>query len=110
MQASGTHFSTACPAPRRALLGALSSAANAHAWGLESVATLADQGAEATFQSTSRPVAAEPASLDADEYRDSRFDSHAQLWRQATQPVELRAFLQLNSHAVSETWTNLITP
>ena len=25
-------------------------------------------------------------------------------------PVELRAFLQLNGNAVSETWTNLITP
>ena len=29
---------------------------------------------------------------------------------QPAKPVELRAFLQLNGNAVSETWTNLITP
>jgi periplasmic glucans biosynthesis protein len=29
---------------------------------------------------------------------------------QPAQPFELRAFLQLNGNAVSETWTNLITP
>ena len=28
----------------------------------------------------------------------------------ASQPIELRAFLQLDNHTLSETWTNLITP
>ena len=28
----------------------------------------------------------------------------------AAQPIELRAFLQLENHTLSETWTNLITP
>ena len=28
----------------------------------------------------------------------------------ATKPIELRAFLQIDNHTLSETWTNLITP
>jgi len=56
-------------------------AANAHAWGFDDVAALADKRAKTPFQSVAKALPAELANLDYDGYRDIRFNRDAPIWR-----------------------------
>ena len=67
-------------------------AANAHAWGLDDVASLASQRAQTRFQNQPKALPAELANLNYDEYRDIRFNRGAPLWRANRLPYEANFF------------------
>ena len=67
-------------------------AANAYAWGLDDVAGLARQRAQAAYQGTPRALPAELASLDYDGYRDIRFNRDKPRWRADKLPFEANFF------------------
>ena len=99
MQSLGTPFSSTTPARFRAAISALYllaalglTAANAHAWGLDDVAALADKRAKAPFQGAPKALPAELANLDYDGYRDIRFNRDAPIWRNNKLPFEANFF------------------
>ncbi|HAL40172.1 MAG TPA: glucan biosynthesis protein D, partial [Polaromonas sp.] len=67
-------------------------AGQAHAWSLDDVAGLAQQSAQAPFQSARHAVPAELAKLDYDGYRDIRFNPDRALWRADQLPYEANFF------------------
>ena len=67
-------------------------ALQAQAWGLDDVATLASQRAQAPFKEVSHLVPAELARLDYDGYRDIRYDPASNLWRADKLPYEANFF------------------
>ena len=67
-------------------------AAQAHAWGLDDVATLASQRAHTPFKDASHAVPAELARLGYDDYRDIRYDPASALWRGDKLPFEANFF------------------
>ena len=99
MQSLGTPFSSAKPVRFKDAVCALSlivllglRAANAHAWGLDDVAALADQRAKAPFHGAPKSLPAELANLDYDGYRDIRFNRDAPIWRNNKLPFEANFF------------------
>ncbi|HEX5285477.1 MAG TPA: glucan biosynthesis protein G [Polaromonas sp.] len=76
-----------------ACAGALAlTAAQAHAWGLDDVATLASQRAKTPYKEASHAVPAELAKLDYDGYRDIRYKPDSMLWRADKLPYEANFF------------------
>jgi periplasmic glucans biosynthesis protein len=99
MQAFAAPISTALRARLRTHFGAVAclavlslAAANAHAWGLENVAALADKRAKTAFQALPKTLPTELANLDYDGYRDIRFNRDAPVWRSGKLPFEANFF------------------
>ena len=67
-------------------------AGQACAWGLDDVAGLARQRAEAVFKPATQAMPAELANLDYDAYRDIRFNNDNALWRADKLPYEANFF------------------
>ncbi|MDP2258040.1 MAG: glucan biosynthesis protein G [Polaromonas sp.] len=76
-----------------ACAGALAlTAAQAHAWSLDDVATLASQRAKTPVKEASHAVPAELAKMEYDDYRDIRFKPESTLWRADKLPYEANFF------------------
>jgi glucans biosynthesis protein len=82
--------------------------AQAHAWSLDDVATLASQRAKTPFKEASHAVPAELATMEYDNYRDIRFKPESTLWRTDKLPYEAN-FFHVGRHGDSVR-VNEITP
>ncbi|MDB5741910.1 MAG: periplasmic glucan biosynthesis protein MdoG, partial [Polaromonas sp.] len=78
-------FGTCAQRPRFAALAAMAALAltpaQARAWSLDDVATLAQQRAKTPFRPAAQAVPAELANMEYDDYRDIRFKPESTLWR-----------------------------